>query len=346
MRNMPVATPEKAPAAGEFFSRHVAALLFLVALTGRGAVAAETTAANPGTPGPATGPDAPVVQAVPDGRPQYWFGVAVENISPAYARQLRPKLKPDQGVMILAVFEDSPAAKAGLHKDDILITLNGQPLTSQEELAGAANAQSTQPMGHARAASLMKTSQIEFLRDGELHTTPVTPAPRPASMLVSGINMESFTPRTTYDLQANNVPVRNIVLSNGITASVGPGYQVDSGESLKVLQQAVGKGQTVTITQETDDASGKVKTTLRDGPKSYVLEEGNLQNLPENYRPLVQQFFSNARRAAATPAVPPKPAAGTASAAMEERMRRLEQQNTELLRQIDELKQILTRPAD
>src|SRR4051794_19440172 len=40
-------------------------------------------------------------------RPQYWFGVAVENIPPGFAKQL--KLKADQGLMVIAVLPDSPA---------------------------------------------------------------------------------------------------------------------------------------------------------------------------------------------------------------------------------------------
>src|ERR1043165_210553 len=93
-------------------------------------------------PAPATKPAGAVkseinIQLTPDVQPQYWFGVAVENIPPAFAKQL--KLNPEQGVMVSAVFEGSPAAKAGPQPEDILIELNRVPLTSQEELARAAN---------------------------------------------------------------------------------------------------------------------------------------------------------------------------------------------------------------
>jgi hypothetical protein len=295
------------------------------------------------------------VQAATDARPQYWFGVAVENLPPAVARQL--KLKPDQGVIVSAVFPGSPAERAGLCPDDLLVELNGRPLTSQEELAEAANTPSPQKMGEVRAPPpLMQISQVVYLRDGDRHAASITPEPRPANMRVSGSNSTSFIPKAENEMPANRpLPMRNIVLSSGVTAAVGPGYQVEGGDNLKVLQQAVGKGQTVTITQETDPG-GKIRNTISDGQKTYVVEAENLQSLPENYRPLAQQLLNSNRRVPAVSSAVPAPVGAPRPAdpsvapqnptgATEERLQRLEQQNRELLKQVEELKQLLTEKA-
>jgi len=103
-------------------------ILVFVTLSLQSAFGADTAPATKSPGGTESG-----AQVVSDARPQYWFGVAVENLPPAVAEHL--KLRPDQGVMVSAVFENSPAAKAGLLPKDLLIELNGQPLTSQEELA-------------------------------------------------------------------------------------------------------------------------------------------------------------------------------------------------------------------
>ena len=75
-------------------------MLVAVAVAGAtvvGARAQETgPAAGGGTPG-----------AVQDSRPQYWYGVAVENLPPTIAKQL--KLKADQGLMVIAVLPGTPA---------------------------------------------------------------------------------------------------------------------------------------------------------------------------------------------------------------------------------------------
>ena len=258
---------------------------------------------------------------------QFWFGVAVENIPPAIARQL--KLKPEQGVMVIAVFAGSPAEKAGIRPDDLLIELNGAPLTSQEDLAKAANTANPAKMGASKTPPpLMRTSEIAYLRLGDRAVAHVTPEQRPADMLVSGANLQKFSPA------ANNDPrppeVRNIVLSNGNAVQYGPGYQFDSrsqGNNVRLLQQAVGDGQTIIMTQETDE-SGNVKNTISDGRNTYAVEQGKLDQIPVNYRPLAQQMLA--------PAPPPANAAApAANETTDDRLQRLERQNEELKTQLE-----------
>ena len=128
----------------------------------------------------------------PEQRAQYWFGVAVENIPPAIAKQL--KLKPDQGLMVVAVLPNSPAERAGLKAEDLLIELDGVALTSQEDLARAANTNRTYRVNNDTRLSmpLMKNSRITFLREGDRKTVDVTPALRPENMLVLGNNRGNF----------------------------------------------------------------------------------------------------------------------------------------------------------
>src|SRR5690348_9727850 len=107
-----------------------------------GAVLAATTVlradeATPNTPAvaqsqaasqPETG--ASVVQA-----PQYWFGVAVENIPPTMGNLM--KLEAGQGLLVMRVAPHSPAAKAGVHQGDLLIEIGGKALTNQQQLLTA-----------------------------------------------------------------------------------------------------------------------------------------------------------------------------------------------------------------
>ena len=259
-------------------------------------------------------------------RPQFWFGVAVENIPPAIARQL--KLKPEQGVMVVAVFAGSPAEKAGIRPDDLLIELNGAPLTSQEDLARAANTANPAKIGASKTPPpLMLVSQIAYLRNGDRALARVTPELRPADMLVSGANLQKFSPA------ANSEPrppeVRNIVLSNGNAVQFGPGYQFGAnsqGNSLKLLRQALGDGQTVILTQETDEA-GNVKNTISDGKNKYAVEPGKIDQLPANYQPLARQMLA--------PAPLPTNAAPAPGESTDDRLQRLEKQNEDLKAQLE-----------
>ena len=55
-----------------------------------------------------------------------YLGVDVRDVTPDRAREL--KLKNDQGVEITMVDQDSPAGKAGLKEDDVVVSYNGQAL--------------------------------------------------------------------------------------------------------------------------------------------------------------------------------------------------------------------------
>jgi hypothetical protein len=61
-----------------------------------------------------------------------WLGVAVEEGSEALASQLG--LAPGSGLVVTYVTPDSPAAKAGLQKNDVLVELEGQLLVHPAQL--------------------------------------------------------------------------------------------------------------------------------------------------------------------------------------------------------------------
>src|SRR5204862_7028162 len=56
------------------------------------------------------------------------MGVSIERPAAALVEQL--DLPKDQGIVLTEVQNDSPAAKAGLKANDILLELNGKPVTS------------------------------------------------------------------------------------------------------------------------------------------------------------------------------------------------------------------------
>jgi membrane-associated protease RseP (regulator of RpoE activity) len=63
---------------------------------------------------------------------QGWLGVGIEEASEALASQLG--LAPGVGLLITYVAADSPAAKAGLKKNDVLVELDGQSLVHPAQL--------------------------------------------------------------------------------------------------------------------------------------------------------------------------------------------------------------------
>jgi hypothetical protein len=282
---------------------------------------------------------------------QYWFGVAVENISPAVAKQ--HKLLPEQGVMVIAVFEGSPAERAGMRAEDLLIEINGKPLTSQEELARAANLPNVvKGATNKTPTSGMQSSEVVYLRAGERMKAQLTPAPRPTEMQASAAN-PAPNRANNWSQNATNPAARqgeqrNMVLSNNLSVQYGPGYQFDSqaqGNS-KLLRDAVSNG-SLLITQDTDENGNVIKTTFKNGGNSYVLEPGNVEKLPANLRPLALQILAApqganlAQQQANNNNDNGRGAVRQNSTETDDRLKRLEQQNEELRKQLEEVKKLL-----
>jgi len=64
---------------------------------------------------------------------QAYLGVSTRDVDTERAAQL--KLKEARGAEILTIDHDAPAAKAGLHIHDVLLSLNNQPIDGQAQLS-------------------------------------------------------------------------------------------------------------------------------------------------------------------------------------------------------------------
>ena len=96
--------------------------------------------------------------------PAFWIGVSVSPLEPALRAQL--KLPQNQGLLAIDVVKDSPAAKADVKVHDILLSLDGKQLDSQEKLV-----ELVQSSGE-------KSVPLELIREGKTQTFLVTPQRR------------------------------------------------------------------------------------------------------------------------------------------------------------------------
>ena len=93
--------------------------------------------------------------------PTYWIGVSVGPVEPALHSQLR--IPDGRGLIALEVVADSPAARAGLRVNDILLGYDGVPLSDQAQLTKLVQARGE------------KAANVELMRQGGQQVLVITP---------------------------------------------------------------------------------------------------------------------------------------------------------------------------
>ncbi len=94
-----------------------------------------------------------------------WLGVGIQDLTPELADYYG--MKAQKGVLVTQVFEGDPADKAGIKVNDIILSVDGQKVTTGRELSGMI---ANTPVG--------SQTTVELIRDGKTETLSVTLAKR------------------------------------------------------------------------------------------------------------------------------------------------------------------------
>lgn len=102
----------------------------------------------------------PASEDEPVAKMQTWLGISSAEAADALAAQL--DLQPGVGLVVTYVAPDSPAAKAGLQKNDVLVTFEGQSLVHPAQLRKL-----------VRSRKTGDTVKLEFYRTGRQRSVSV-----------------------------------------------------------------------------------------------------------------------------------------------------------------------------
>jgi serine protease Do len=128
-----------------------------------------------------------------------YLGVYIQDVNPDIAKQFG--LSENRGVLIGDVSPDTPGAKAGLKRGDVVLALNGQPTSGADQLRLRI---SEMPPG--------ATAKLQIWRDGKTQDVDVTLGELPAEKTAStggdetsqggleGVEVQELTPDIAHEL--------------------------------------------------------------------------------------------------------------------------------------------------
>jgi 2-alkenal reductase len=174
-----------------------------------------------------------------------YLGIAGGTINEPLAEE-NDLLDNTLGVWVSQVVEGGPAAEAGLQEGDIIVSIDGQPVTRFEDLISYLF-QSTEPDQAVR---------LGVMRDGELTNLDVTLAARPGATEQA---QEQGTPEATISISQAIQAAREAVVDAGLIE------QIDSANA----QQDTQNGRPVWIVTLT--GNGQTATVVVDGLTGEVL---------------------------------------------------------------------------
>jgi membrane-associated protease RseP (regulator of RpoE activity) len=150
---------------------------------------------------------------------QYWIGLHVIPLTAEQRKKL--ELPEDQGLTVLAVMSESPAAKAGIKTSDVILKAGDRVLKGVPDLV--------QAVEKAKQGDLV----LEIIRDGKKQKVTVKPAKRPAEGVV-GFRVEGGAGEIDLDAQST---VRRLP-GGGLQVIIGEGNKSDEGQTAKPLDAA------------------------------------------------------------------------------------------------------------
>jgi len=156
-----------------------------------------------------------------------YIGVGIEDVTPELAQQFG--LKENTGVLISSVQPNTPGARAGLKRGDIILKVNGEPVSSRNDL-------------RLRISQTAPGTPVDLTiwRDGSSRNVKVTltelteqnaqsrPSENNGTGTMQGVQVQDFTPDMADQLQ---VPgnTRGVVITSVDPASPAAATQLQQG---------------------------------------------------------------------------------------------------------------------
>ena len=165
-----------------------------------------------------------------------WLGATIQDVTPSMAKAFG--MDAPGGVLIADVSPNSPAANAGLRPGDIVMSVNGQPISESSDLrlqVSEAGPGATFPMTVKRGTGTLNiTAKLREL-PSDVASTPGTPAENQAGR---GIQVEELTPSLREQLKLGK-ETQGVVVSQIDPASAAASAGLREGDLIQEVDRHI-----------------------------------------------------------------------------------------------------------
>lgn len=220
--------------------------------------------------------------------PRPYLGARLSSEVPDLLRK-HLRLEPDQGLLVENIFRNSPADKAGLDKDDILLTLNDKPLRNPQEFFRS-----------IREVGIGGSVRVELIHFGQRRQTTIT-------FEAMGPEYRSDRSGWKYAIE----PDESLVIRPGRMFQMRPGERewieipVEQLRDADLQQPHIraqyhflhDDGQKeFTVIIEGNPADAAASVTVRAPDKEYFTTAGQIEMLPQEYHQTVRNDIEKAKQ--------------------------------------------------
>jgi hypothetical protein len=204
-------------------------------------------------------------------------------------------LSSDQGVRITNIHRDSPADKAGLERDDIIIGFQGKDVNSNNALVSAVRQAGVGAEVSLEIVHLGQRKTIELKLEASNGKVDLKYPPEPELV-------EHRRPGKAFKYQPEKgkwveIPIEELPSEMEFNITI-PSDDGTSGLLNEVyVYRFTEGGETCTITIEGNPNKDDTEIIVRVGKTEYKAEVGAINTLPEKYRASVEESLGKARKA-------------------------------------------------
>lgn len=162
------------------------------------------------------------------------LGVAVQSVDADMAKAFG--LSQGGGALVAEVTPGSPAAKAGIERGDIILDLNGQPISAPEDLSVHIAELAPGTVAHLKVSRNGHTRDVEVTLNELSETTQASTGTENVTKALQGVQVQNLTPSIARDLGVS-AGTPGVVITSVDPSSAAAAAGLDRGDIIQEVNR-------------------------------------------------------------------------------------------------------------